>query len=618
MKGSPIDWKFPSTGGGEEDGVNDAGLELFEGDHAAFLAREVIQNSIDAKRPECQHVEVRFRLASIKLDDFPRWPAFKQILRACHEEVKAETGRKHPAGRITRGEELYQQALSLSSPVSVLIIEDFNTTGLCGGESAKDGQWYRCIRKKGSNVPAGEGGGTFGIGKHAPFPASKLRTVFYSTINDKRESAFIGKAILSSFELDGDMKRGAGFYGALQDGKVVGIRDTAKTPPFFRRKEQGLSIFVAAYRHEGDWKSGLLKAVLANFYAAIDAGKLKVVFEDKDGDESVDSATLEPLMKAHAPDSLQYLYALRRPHGGKPVEGTVAHIGKVKLYLAHGKDFEKKVAFMRRPLILVETKHRKIVHEPFAGVFICDDPAGSDVLGRLEPPTHNTWDRNRDPANGSNIMIRLMEWLNAELRKLNADTSEETEDVADLADYIPEGADLPGERTAGGTGDEPSPAEAAEEIGKERESEPVVPVATKKMAPLRRTAGGGGKGARKRHGKRKIKTPRGSGPGPGGRLRSTIDLGVRWIPNRRDGNKAVVIVRAEEPFKGSLRIIGLAEEGNYDIKIKSARIYPSGASFEIRDDTISGVEIEPGRPAQILVDLSESAWQAVSVEAYGD
>lgn len=160
--------------------------------------------------------------------------------------------------------------------------------------------------------------------------------------------------------------------------------------------------------------------------------------------------------------------------------------------------------------------------------------------------------------------------------------------------------------------------ETADEVGKDRELEPVVPIATKKLPPLRRTAGGGGKAARKRRGTGKIANPRGSGPGPEGRLRSTIELGIRWIPSRRAPNQAVLIVRAAEPFKGSLRVIGLAEDGNYDIKVNSARIDHGGKQLTIKDDAISGIEIQPGKPAQVHLELSESAWQGVSVEAYDD
>ena len=41
-------------------------------------------------------------------------------------------------------------------------------------------------------------GGTFGIGKVAPFVCSELRTVFYNTKNIQNESAFIWKSIFTT------------------------------------------------------------------------------------------------------------------------------------------------------------------------------------------------------------------------------------------------------------------------------------------------------------------------------------------------------------------------------------------------------------------------------------
>jgi hypothetical protein len=43
------DWLFASTGGGYEEGINNTLTEHFEGDYNYYLAREIIQNSIDAR-----------------------------------------------------------------------------------------------------------------------------------------------------------------------------------------------------------------------------------------------------------------------------------------------------------------------------------------------------------------------------------------------------------------------------------------------------------------------------------------------------------------------------------------------------------------------------------------
>ena len=607
-------WRFPSTGGGEEDGVNDAGLEMFEGDRAAFLAREVIQNSIDARRPECDHVEVRFKLAKISLSNFPDWHGFKKILSSCLDEVRQDSSGKFKGKKKTKGEVLYEAALSLPASIPVLIASDYNTTGLCGSESEKGGQWYKCIRRKGSNVPAGEGGGTFGIGKHAPFPASKLRTVFYSTINDRSEAAFIGKAILSSFELNGDMLRGTGFYGKITPRRTEGIRGKSEIPSFFKRKEQGLSVFVMGFREERGWKEGLLKAVLKNFFTAIDRGKLQVVFEDGQQEIRVDAKSLGKLIAKYAPECEQYLYALRNPLGGKPITEVINRLGEVSLYLAHGKNFEKKVAFMRRPLIVVETRKRKMVHENYAGVFICEDPKGSEYLGRLEPPTHDKWDAKRDP-DGTTVMIYLTEWLNGKLRGLNSDVVEEREDVADLAEYLADDSDLPGERPDRNSGNSFPVPESGVESGAEKETEVILPVQTTRKTPLVKKKDGGGRLVRKKRGKGGAGS-RGSGAGNDGPRRISVDLGLRWIADGRKSNKAVLVIRSDKEFTGNLRIVGIGEEGDSDVQLKSAQIVGGKKELVVKGSLIHGVHCPENKPLRLELRLVESAWQAVGVEAY--
>jgi len=44
-----IGWNFPPTGGGVETGINDAGIVTFDGAPLSSLAREIIQNPLDAR-----------------------------------------------------------------------------------------------------------------------------------------------------------------------------------------------------------------------------------------------------------------------------------------------------------------------------------------------------------------------------------------------------------------------------------------------------------------------------------------------------------------------------------------------------------------------------------------
>ena len=48
MTSGEIGWHFPPTSGGREDGFNDPGAAHFSGAPLSSLARETIQNSLDA------------------------------------------------------------------------------------------------------------------------------------------------------------------------------------------------------------------------------------------------------------------------------------------------------------------------------------------------------------------------------------------------------------------------------------------------------------------------------------------------------------------------------------------------------------------------------------------
>lgn len=606
-------WHFPTSDGGEEDGVNDSGLEIFEGDHAYFLAREIIQNSIDARRPDSGFIEVHFHVKHLDLSLFPAWGEFQNILKACLKEIKRESDGSG-SGQKGKGEILYEGALSLSGKIPVLIVEDYGTTGLCGGETERSGQWYKCIKKKGSNRPTGDAGGTFGIGKHAPFPASKLRTVFYSTINDKGEHAFVGKAILSSFEANGDVRRGTGFYGLLDGRVVAGVRTAEDIPHFFRRESQGLSVFVMGFKDEGNWEANLKKAVLENYFAAIDRGVLKVVFEAGKNKESIDSASLKEFVEKYAPETLQYLTVLKTPLGGAPQVGNIPGIGEVKLYLAHGKDYECRVAFMRRPLMVVQKKKNNLVYEPFAGVFVCEDREGNKVLGGLEPPTHDKWDPKRDPENGTNLIIKMNEWLNTELRKLNMDTGNEREDIVALAEYLADDSDLPGERGSGAGGKEKKVEESGYRENIDKGPDVLSPIATKSKTP-RYALTGGGRLPRKRSKTGKNTGKAGTGAGENGPQRVDVKMGIRWIPESVAGKKARLILRPEEKFSGTLRLVGVGEDDDVSpISIKSAHI--GKKSIEVGSGDIKNLELSSGEIVAIKLELQEKAWEAIAVEAY--
>lgn len=67
-------WYFPSNNGGEAEGFENQGINQFKMSPYGKLAREIIQNSYDAKIKEGnKKVRVEFRLAKLEKKEFQTW-----------------------------------------------------------------------------------------------------------------------------------------------------------------------------------------------------------------------------------------------------------------------------------------------------------------------------------------------------------------------------------------------------------------------------------------------------------------------------------------------------------------------------------------------------------------
>ena len=184
-------WKFSSASHGEIVGLNDAGITMFSIDIFNSLAREIIQNSIDARTTDNKPVKVEFNSFSISVNEFPGKKRFESILGYCNDMTKDNDALEF----IKKAKDIFNK-----SEIKVLRISDYNTTCLIGAKDGKIGEpWSRLVKEKGTSQKNDDAGGSFGIGKSSPFSASNLRTVFYSTLDKYGYSSCIGVASLISF-----------------------------------------------------------------------------------------------------------------------------------------------------------------------------------------------------------------------------------------------------------------------------------------------------------------------------------------------------------------------------------------------------------------------------------
>ena len=79
-------WRFPKLDGGLEQGINDGGIATFKGSKLyTYLAREICQNSLDAKAEGEKTVIVEFNNLSLKKSEYPSLFALDSIFKDCRD-----------------------------------------------------------------------------------------------------------------------------------------------------------------------------------------------------------------------------------------------------------------------------------------------------------------------------------------------------------------------------------------------------------------------------------------------------------------------------------------------------------------------------------------------------
>ncbi len=432
-------WTFPLTNGGKEDGFNDPGVNTFTGDFEKYVAREAIQNVLDAKREEADNVRIRFDLDQIPAADLPGHAELAWVMNSCREYYKADK----------KAAEFFDHASGLlaEKKIAILSIRDFNTTGLIGSDSERSSNWYSLIRSVGASQKGDDAGGSFGIGKNAPFAASALRAVYYSTKLADDAVAFQGVARLVTHEsASGEPTQGTGYFGNL-DAKShpQSIRTEAEIPALFKRTEQGTTIHIAGYMGEvkdGEWKKQLERATLEHFWPAVSWGHLVV---EIGSDIVINAETLPARMEKALndyPDFREAAYAYYDAYTAQEhvAEADLKKLKQVRAYFkVNDVRLPNRVAMIRKTGMVIYTHTFRGLRLKFAGAFICDNEVGNTLLRSMEPPRHNEWDVNL-PYKGANRAVQeeYRRWLRDRLVDLAPKLETKTVEVDELADYLPD------------------------------------------------------------------------------------------------------------------------------------------------------------------------------------
>jgi len=439
-------WCFPSSNKGEKRGFNDSGIETFRDNPIKSLAREICQNSLDAVLPNKTAI-VEFSTFSINKNDFPDRDGFQDILEKCLNYCKNDKTQKASV--------FFKRAIDYisKSQIPMLRISDFNTTGLKGRD------WNNLIEKSGASEKSENKGGSFGIGKNAPFACSDFRTVFYSTLDLDNNKRSKGVSRLMSFKLgvnadnSDNISQGTGYFGIETDFAINHLDEMIELDSSFKRTSSGTDIFVSALNMSDskEFQASVIAEVLEGFLMAIWQDKLEVRVDEF----VINKSSLEDVFEKYSDainDNTIKTYKLLANENTVwhtlPIylSGTM-HLGDIKFAFNLLPDGTNKVSMFRSSGMKILDKGNLCPSLRYVGLATIEGSALNNFLRDLENPSHNKWEPHRsdNPSVARNV---LKDIYNSMYDKLNDEAMKSFDDEIDIegaGDYLPDEIDETGE-----------------------------------------------------------------------------------------------------------------------------------------------------------------------------
>lgn len=421
-------WKFPANNDGMIFGIADSGVETFNGTPIKSLAREICQNSIDANLKNGKPTRVEFSTFEIRPKDIPGFNGLKDAFTRSLDFWSRQ--------KSTKAKKFFKVALEVAQKETILClrISDFNTSGLTGSTEEYNSPWCNLTKSSGASDKSGTNGGSFGIGKFAPYACSQFRTVFYSTADSENVCAYQGVARLTSFKNEkGETTQGTGFYG---NAKNTPVPDQISLDPSFKREKgnSGTDIFILGFNGEAGWQHKMVASILDGFLYAIYSGNLIV---NVAGIE-VSKETLPDLMISHKPYFEEYAdeYYMALTSDEKVSPTFVKEVtdkgmqGKLTLRLMIMPDMHRRVAMVRQTGMKIKNKGNINGLIPFTGLLYIEGDELNGYLRNLENPQHLEWEIERadNKSQARQLLNSFLQFIKASLDQLKNDDSEEALD----------------------------------------------------------------------------------------------------------------------------------------------------------------------------------------------
>ena len=374
------------------------------------LAREAIQNSVDARVEPTSKVLVQFRGRSFRGAAKKR---FVEAARLTDIEPRREV--------LELSEPNCLQSLTTSSPLSVLFVEDYNTQGLTGAPHDNGSHFYRLLLSLGDRSKAREtkgSGGSYGFGKSVYSSSSSIQTIFaytrfFDPIARRSRVRLFGCGYYASHEFKKTHYSGRAWLGTKprqdEEGRVVvdpledEKADIAAADLGFARRENdaaGTSILIVDSTMD---LRQIISGVEEWWWPRLIEDALDIEAIDSDGSTFVPRPRarrdLRPFIetfdiargRAEAIKT-QQKYTRLNSLGSKQI-GTCG-LGVVPLEEESPvvpTERLNTVALIRSPLMVVAYKSFSTTAPYVVGSYVAHGDV-DEYLKKAEPPAHDKWD----------------------------------------------------------------------------------------------------------------------------------------------------------------------------------------------------------------------------------
>lgn len=448
-------WRFPKSNHGQTHGISTGDSEAFRNSPYSAFAREMLQNSIDARNSDEEPVSVIIKEFSIKKADIPGYEELRGQIIRCKDYWKDKEDYA----------EAYDKILAMldSDNLPCLRVSDYNTTGLVGVETPdREGNHFIALTKSSgvSEKDNSVAGGSKGLGKNAAFLMSGINTIFYSThtcMNLQKDPGdyygSLGVAELVSGYVDNEHKdndytQGTGYFSEDDSNNAMPTLLDFDGTAQERKDNCGTDLFILGFKKEDGWEKEVVNEILDSFMVAIYRKELEVYINDIDINyDNLESVVYDDRLidsKKRADIVSQY----RLIKGGNDVftYDIETEYGNCDLYLLPLKKDEivfatHSCALIRHPLMKIQDlslgKNLDI-----SGMCIIGEGTIGEMLRKMENPQHRGWEPNRiDPSERKeykSLLKEIREQITQRTIECLKTGSDEPLDPNGAGDYLPD------------------------------------------------------------------------------------------------------------------------------------------------------------------------------------